>query len=379
MAVRRKRSGKGSAPRYVRTAVRGFFIMFLLCASVRAACAAGAEELLADAVRKTVNSPKVISFFTGEGSGLGRLLFGTRKAFAVGTESEPADGDSAEHPEDYPSESPAPAESPAVGDGPAEKPEGTGMFDAERLDGSMIQIENCTDYDIDVDMLLNQKPSITVSKDEPSVLIIHTHGSEAYMPDGQDIYEESDPSRTEDKNYNVVRVGDELAKTLEGYGITVLHDRELYDYPSYTGSYTRSLESIEAYLEQYPSIVSVIDVHRDAIADENGDPVRSVAVADGKECSQVLIMAGSTAAGLYHPYWQENLKFALRLQYAMDAMYPSLSKPLCITSYRYNQHATMGSLLIEVGSNGNTLQESLEAARCFGRCAAEVYLSLTEA
>ena len=65
-------------------------------------------------------------------------------------------------------------------------------------------------------------------------------------------------------------MGDELAAALEEQGLTVLHDREIYDYPSYTGSYNRSGAAVEAYLAEYPDIAVVIDLHRDALG---GDEV----------------------------------------------------------------------------------------------------------
>ena len=241
-----------------------------------------------------------------------------------------------------------------------------------------IYIKNKTDYSVDIEALLNEPLDLTLDLSKPQILIVHTHGSEAYTPDGEDVYEETDHSRTEDFQYNVIRVGDELEKALKERGISVIHDRALYDYPSYTGSYDRSLEAINRYLNDYPDIKIVIDLHRDALEDENGTIYKTVADIDGKKSAQVMMVVGSNASGLEHPNWQQNLKLALHLQSAMNQKYPSLARPISISQYRYNQHATTGSLILEVGCNGNTLQEALTAIHFFADSAAEVLQSLAE-
>lgn len=246
------------------------------------------------------------------------------------------------------------------------------------LEADGIQIKNKTEYTPDPTELLSDDLNIHIDPDSPQVLIIHTHGSEAYYPDGDDIYEASDPSRTEDRNYNMIRVGDRLTELLEERGISVLHDRELYDYPTYTGSYTRSMESIENYLHEYPDIKVIIDLHRDALEESDGTIHRTSAEINGSTCSQVLLIVGSNYSGLEHPDWQENLKFALHLQADMDDKYPGLTRPVTISQYRYNQHATTGSLIVEIGCTGNTLQESLTAVEYFADCLGDVLLRYGE-
>lgn len=239
-----------------------------------------------------------------------------------------------------------------------------------------IYFNNKTDYTLDGQQLLDSGSSIKIDSDGPQVLIIHTHGSESYTPSGDDVYVESDPSRTEDTNYNMVRIGNELADIFEKNGIEVIHDTTLYDYPSYTGSYNRSLEAMEKYLEEYPSIKIVLDIHRDALEGE-GTRYKTVAKIDGVDaCSQIMLVVGTDYNGLEHPKWRENLAFATMLQKAASDEYPTLMRPLTVSGSRYNQHTTTGSLIIEVGTNGNTLQEALTAIRLFGETASEVILSL---
>lgn len=238
-------------------------------------------------------------------------------------------------------------------------------------------IRNGSSYTVDVTELMNEGFSIRLEKDVPQILIIHTHSSEAYTPAGLDKYEESSAYRTLDTNYNVQRVGDELCGILVEHGLNVIHDDGVYDYPSYTGSYDRSGEAVKAYLEKYPSIRIVIDLHRDALG-TNDVTYKTVANETGVCASQIMLLAGSDDSGLEHPNWRENLKLALYLQNAVVSKHPSLMRPVQLVSYRYNQHLTTGSLILEVGSNGNTLQEALAAIRLFGETAGEALAELVE-
>ena len=209
----------------------------------------------------------------------------------------------------------------------------------------------------------------------PQVLIVHTHGSEAYtMPPGQE-YEESSECRTTDCAYNVVRVGDEIAAALEEAGLTVLHDPTLHDYPQYSGAYDRSLAAIESYLEQYPTISFVLDVHRDAIADGEGNMVKVVSNVAGVNAAQMTFVIGTDGGGLEHPQWRENLKLAAAVQQRLCEDYPTLMRPITVRNSRYNQHVTTGSLLVEMGAAGNSLDEALLSARLLGQALAATILA----
>lgn len=234
-----------------------------------------------------------------------------------------------------------------------------------------IYIKNTTGYDIDVEALLSSDLGFSAAEGA-EVLIVHTHGTEAYSQADGDTYEESDPSRTLDKEHNVVRVGDKLAEILTERGITVIHDTTLYDYPDYNSSYTNAGEGIFSAVSENSNIKVVIDLHRDALEDADGTIYKTVADIGDEPCSQVMLVVGTDYSGLKHDYWQENLKFALKLQAQMVTQYPSLARPLNITKYRYNQHATTGSLIVEVGCSGNTLSESLNAITYFADCLADV-------
>ena len=212
-----------------------------------------------------------------------------------------------------------------------------------------------------------------LSGDGPQILILHSHGSEAYTPaPGTELVWWGD-SRTTDFRYSVVRVGDEMASVFENAGISTLHDRTLYDYPDYSGSYDRSLSAIESYLAQYPSIRFVLDVHRDYIADSSGNPYKVISEIDGLgTAAQLTLVMGSDGSGLSHPRWMENLKLAVAIQEQILGDYPTLMRPMLLRKSRYNQHATTGSLLVEVGAAGNSPEEALLAGRLFAQEMTEV-------
>ena len=164
-----------------------------------------------------------------------------------------------------------------------------------------------------------------------------------------------------------------MAEVFGDAGISVLHDRTLYDYPSYTGAYDRSLAAIQSYLAQYPSIRFILDVHRDAIEDAQGNEYKVVTEVDGVGTSaQLTLVVGSDGSGLTHPNWMENLKLAVAIQQNALLNYSSLMRPILLRNSRYNQHATTGSLLVEVGAAGNSPEEAALAGRLFAERMVEV-------
>ena len=239
-----------------------------------------------------------------------------------------------------------------------------------------VYIENRPQLDLDVAALAEAPLELEIPEEGPQVLIMHTHGSEAYTPDGEDVYEPTGECRTADKTKSVVRVGEEIAKVLTEMGLSVVHDTALYDYPEYNGAYDRSLAAVESYLEQYPTIRVVLDVHRDALVGEDGTIYKPITTVNGEQAAQVMLVMGSNA--LYdHPHWQENLSLAVKLQKEMNTLWPTLARPIGLRENRYNQQTTTGSLLVEIGAHGNTLQEALAAARMFARAAGAVLLEYT--
>ena len=244
----------------------------------------------------------------------------------------------------------------------------------EGYDGAQgVYIENRPGLDLDVAALAQAQRTLDLPEEGPQVLIVHTHGSEAYTPDGTDTYVATGECRTTDTEKSVVRVGDEIAKVLTEMGLTVVHDTGLYDYPEYNGAYDRSLAAVEDWLEQYPTIQVVLDVHRDALIGSDGTVYKPITTINGEKCAQVMLVMGSNA--LYdHPGWLENLALAVQVQKEMNTLWPTLARPIGLRENRYNQQTAPGAMLVEVGSHGNTLQEALAAARMFARALGAVLL-----
>ena len=234
-----------------------------------------------------------------------------------------------------------------------------------------LSINNETAYEVDAAACLAADEHLSAGSDGPQVLIYHTHGSESYTPDAAFPYTPTETERTTDTNYNVVRVGDELQKVLEDNGIQAVHIREIFDTPVYSGSYDRSLSAVEDALAEYPSITTVIDVHRDSILTDDGRAYKTSCTINGEETAQLMLVVGTDDGGLYHPDWQENLNRAASLQYRLNRTYPTLMRPLNLRTQRFNQHATTSAFLVEVGSSGNTMTEALRGIRLFGKTLAE--------
>lgn len=234
-----------------------------------------------------------------------------------------------------------------------------------------VYIKNDTDYAVDIPAMLQQKTAIAYSASEPAVLIVHTHATEAYTPDSANSYVTSDTNRTTDTNYNVVRVGTEIEKILNANGIKTLHAADLNDYPSYNGAYSRTLNVISQYMKKYPSIKFVIDVHRDAMVTASGKKYKTVAQINGRQTAQLMLVAGTDAGGLTHDHWRENLAWMTKLQSAMNKKYPGIMRPINIRAARFNEHVTTGSILLEVGTSGNTLDEAIYSAQLFAQTLSE--------
>ena len=262
-------------------------------------------------------------------------------------------------PEPQPEAEPEPASEPEPE--PAYTPP---VFSAEEADG--IRISGACSYTPDKQTLLLQPSSLDFQQDGPTVLIVHTHSSEAYTMEAGFEYPESDELRTQDSRYSVIRIGDEIAQILQDAGIDVLHDTEPNDYPNYNGAYERMRQTIEGYLAAYPTIQMVLDLHRDAAEDAGGVPVALTAYPDGEACAELMLVVGTDEGGLPHPDWQENLANALKLQALLNRSAPGLCRDLDLRTERFNQHETPGSLLVEVGASGNTLAEALRSARILG-------------
>lgn len=277
---------------------------------------------------------------------------------------EPAETPQILDAEDAPSPAPATEKTPAASGGDMARTLAVTTEDGYVRVGDVF-IKNTSRQTVE-DIAFDGTFAAKLGADAPQVLILHTHGSEAYtMPEGQE-YVSTGTFRTADGSVSVIRVGDEIAAALSQHGISVLHDRALYDDPEYNGAYYRAEDAIEAYLEKYPSISFILDVHRDALEDKAGHQYKVITRED-PSCAQVSLVMGSSWEG-----WQENLKLAVAVQQHLTDQYPTLMRPVTVRNSDYNEYFTPGSLLVEVGAAGNSLDEALAAARLFAHGFAEV-------
>lgn len=243
------------------------------------------------------------------------------------------------------------------------------IMDSGTHDGSVYVKNSNKSHSIDIGQELNTAPNVKIKKDAgPQVLIYHTHTTEAYTGD----------TRTTDKTRSVCAVGDEIAQQLKNAGINVIHDTTYHDYPAYDGSYDRSKVTMQNYLKKYPGIQVTLDIHRDAMHRGDGTKLKPTAIIGGKKAAQVMIISGCDDTGsLGFPNWECNLRLALRLQKEISEENPGLARPLNFCPRRYNEELTKGSLLIEVGTDVNTLDEAKYSGSLVGKALAQVLNGMT--
>ncbi|MBU5463012.1 stage II sporulation protein P [Lachnoclostridium sp. MSJ-17] len=243
-------------------------------------------------------------------------------------------------------------------------------------DGTAVEnayVKNRTGLEFDFDSILHTPLTFSTEKNSqtPQVLIYHTHTGEAYLDEDVDYFYESFYSRTQNESFNVVGVGNVLAETLEKRGIRTVHDKTVHD-STYNGSYDRSAETVYADMAENPDIKVVLDIHRDALGTEECK-VKTVFEHDGQKAAQIMILSGCDVYGERgFDNWQNNLSFALKLQTTAESMYPGMTRPLSFDFFAYNEYICDGSLLIEVGTDANSVAEVQRTAEYLGEVLAAV-------
>ncbi len=238
----------------------------------------------------------------------------------------------------------------------------------------LVKIKNVNKTDISIEKILTEKIDLSVGKDKPSVLIFHTHTTETYQILDRGFYETNFATRTKEPSKNMVRVGKAVCEEIEKAGYKVIHDTEIHDL-SYNGAYAHSRKKIEEYLKKYPSIQIVLDIHRDAIQQSDGSKIKPTATIQGKKAAQIMIISGCQEEGNpieNFPDWRYNLTFAVHLQNQLEKMYQGITRPLYFCPRKYNMNVSHCSLLVEVGSDANTLEEAVYTGKCLGGALSEI-------
>ncbi len=242
-----------------------------------------------------------------------------------------------------------------------------------------IRVKNTTDTKpLNIEKVLSQPLDLSIDKTKPAVLIFHSHTSEGYEMIDRSWYAQNRTSRSNDESRNIVRVGTEIANYLEKLGYTVIHDKTIHD-NSYPASYPESRKTVEKHLKEHPEIQIVLDIHRDAITQNDGTKVKPVNTISGKKAAQLMIITGAEEGKVKDfPDWEYNLRFALQLQKKCETMFPGLMRPVLFSQRKYNMDMTRFSLLIEMGSEANTLEEACYSGRMLAASLASLMDEYTE-
>lgn len=239
------------------------------------------------------------------------------------------------------------------------------IIDAYTKKYNGVKIKNETSFDLTKEDLRYEELKI----DKTNIILFHTHTCESYTSSQEYTYMPTGNFRTTDFNYSVVRVGDELTKYLKKYKLNVIHDKTYHDYPSYTGSYSRSLSTVREILKNTDADI-IIDLHRDAIGSYSSY-APTVKIGDD-ECAQLMFVIGTDGGKLKHPNWKSNLQFAIKLQEKANKEYPGLFKPIIVRNSRYNQHLGKAACIIEVGATGNKLEQCLNSMKYLSKIINEI-------
>ena len=218
------------------------------------------------------------------------------------------------------------------------------------LNISDVSFRNETEYPLDFITEAYAPPAKKTEK--PQILIVHTHATESYA--GTD-------NRSTDTELNMVSIGNVLAEALTKHGFAVIHDKTLHDYPNYNGSYANASKTISSYLKNYPSIEIVLDLHRDGITLQDGTKIPLSVTANNQTFAKMMLVVG-TDTNLEHPEWRGNANFATGIHAAAEAICPGIMRPVCIRKERFNQQLSPCSVIIEIGTNGNTREEAERSA-----------------
>ncbi len=206
-----------------------------------------------------------------------------------------------------------------------------------------------------------EKPALEeeLAKKPVEVAIYHTHNAETYIPLDK-------KSKVQGKNGGITLVGEEIIKTLAENGVRGVQDLTIHDHPNFPRSYIESKKTASRLLNEHPELKVLIDLHRDA-----GIPKKQTTTVNGQESALIMFVIGN-GQGIPNPHWRENLAFARKVANRLEEKYPGIVKAVRIKNGCYNQNLSPKAILVEIGSDKNTLEEALLAGRCLGEVLAEI-------
>lgn len=242
---------------------------------------------------------------------------------------------------------------------------------------NILKLKNDTSYKVDMEEIAEKAKNIAPAAvtDEPLVLIVHTHGTESFAEEGICYYnDEINYPRSEDVSKNIVAVGKVLCDTLNERKIPTIQCEIMHDKESYINAYDRTAESIKYYLEKYPSIQYVFDVHRDSLIRSDLTKLKPVTLYASRACAQVMMIVGSCEKGAADYDWESNLVLAEAVQQKLFEDAEGVARQMNLRGATYNQQYAKHGILVEIGSCGNTLSEAKTAAKVFGEAVARVIL-----
>ena len=233
-------------------------------------------------------------------------------------------------------------------------------------------IHNETAYSPNLRELMQRELDL-LKEEAPAVLILHTHTSEGYLPAGTAYITEplGTLTYTRDADANVLAVGRALAAALQKKGITAIHCTVMHDASGLGGAYERSAETVKRYLEEYPEICLVIDLHRDAVVRANGEAVNAAVEIGGESVAQVMAVVGTDGNGTAHDGWEDNLALALQLRNRLNQG-GNLCRPVSLRNASFYQELSPYALLLEIGTAAGSVEEAVSAAELVGEAIASL-------
>ena len=227
------------------------------------------------------------------------------------------------------------------------------VFDANPNESEATNPDGTTEEVIDTQNSDSPEPATAnIDYSKPVVIIYHTHATESYQP----VSEGNFHSLNE---YGTVReVGDVMTEELEKQGIQVIHDKTIHDSPSYNQSYTRSLETIQTLMGSNESARIIIDLHRDAAA-YSGNVAKTVSINKDTVAKYSLVI------GTGNPNFEALKLFANHVNETAEEMYPGFGGKIIEKQYKFNQYVSDYHLLLEVGNNQNTIEQTKQTGKYF--------------